>query len=72
MQYFDYGPLEADKVDNGRHHIKLDFWAIGRQLTGNLPAPLKAVMDNQVFWLHDRSLILWNGEVGKWSLLLQK
>ena len=64
--------LEADKVDNGRHHIKLDFWAIGRQLTGNLPAPLKAVMDNQVFWLHDRSLILWNGEVGKWSLLLQK
>ncbi len=64
--------LEANTVDNGRHHIKYDFWAIGRQLTSNLPAPLKAVMDNQVFWLHDRSLILWNEEVGKWPLLLQK
>jgi len=64
--------LEADTVDNGRHHIKYDFWAIGRQLTANLPAPLKAVMDNQVFWLHDRSLILWNEEVAKWAMLLQK
>ena len=64
--------LQADTVDNGRHHIKYDFWAIGRQLTSNLPAPLKAVMDNQVFWLDKRSLILWNEEVGKWPLLLQK
>jgi len=29
-------------------------------------------MDNQVFWLDKRSLILWNEEVGKWPLLLQK
>jgi hypothetical protein len=29
-------------------------------------------MENQVFWLHERSLILWNEEVGKWPLLLQK
>lgn len=29
-------------------------------------------MDNQVFWLHERSLILWNGKVGKWSTLLRK
>jgi hypothetical protein len=64
--------LPADRVDNGRHHIEYDFWAIGRQLARDLPPPLKAVMDNQVFWLHDRSLILWNEEVGKWPLLLQK
>ena len=63
--------LQADTVDNGRHHKKYDFWAIGRQLTSDLPAPLKAVMDNQVFWLHDRSLILWNEEVSKWPMLLQ-
>jgi hypothetical protein len=64
--------LKADTVDNGRHHIKYDFRAIVRQLTSGLPAPLKAVMDNQVFWLHERRLILKNEEVGKWSLLLQK
>ena len=29
-------------------------------------------MNNQVFWLDERALILWNGEVGKWSMLLQK
>jgi Domain of unknown function (DUF4037) len=64
--------LPVDTVDNGRHHIKYDFWAIGRQLTDNLSAPLQALMDNQVFWLHDRSLILWNEEVAKWPTLLQK
>lgn len=64
--------LDAETVDNGRHHIKYDFWGIGQQLTQGLPSDLKAVLDNQVFWLHERSLILWNGEVGKWSLLLQK
>jgi hypothetical protein len=64
--------LSADTVDDGRHHIHYDFWRIGRQLTEDLDPALKAVMDNQIFWLHERSLILWNGEVGKWSLLLQK
>ena len=64
--------IKADKVDDGRHHIKYDFWEIGRQLTSNVQPALKAVMDNQVFWLHERNLILWNGEVGKWSLLLQR
>jgi hypothetical protein len=64
--------LEAEQVDDGRHHIQYDFGEIGRQIAGQIQPPLKAVMENQVFWLHERSLILWNGEVGKWSLLLQK
>jgi hypothetical protein len=64
--------LSAETVDNGRHHIKYDFWRIGQQLTEKLPPALHEVLDNQVFWLHERALILWNGEVGKWSLLLQK
>jgi hypothetical protein len=64
--------LESKQVDDGRHHIQYDFGAIGRQIAEQIQPPLKAVMENQVFWLHERSLILWNGEVGKWSLLLQK
>ena len=62
----------SKQVDDGRHHIKHDFWHIGRQLAERIQPPLKSLIDNQVFWLHERSLILWNGEVGKWSLLLQK
>ncbi|HSQ40426.1 MAG TPA: DUF4037 domain-containing protein [Anaerolineales bacterium] len=65
-------PLDAKVVDAGRHYIQVDFWEIGRQLTKDLPPALKAVLDNQVFWLDERNLILWNGEVGKWTLLLQK
>ena len=64
--------LPAQTVDSGRHHVRYDFWEIGRQLTDGLPVPLKAVMDNQVFWLNDRSLVLWNEEDGKWPLLLQR
>jgi hypothetical protein len=64
--------LSAEKVDNGRHPIKCDFWSVGQQLTRDLPPDLKAVMDNQVFGWHERASILWNGEVGKWTLLLQK
>jgi hypothetical protein len=64
--------LSAETVDDGRHHIKYGFWEIGQQLTKDIQPDLKAVMDNQVFWLHERALILWNGEVGKWSLLLQE
>jgi hypothetical protein len=64
--------LDAEQVDDGRHHIKYDFGGIGRELVQDIPPSLKAVMENQVFWLHERSLILWNEEVGKWPLLLQK
>jgi hypothetical protein len=64
--------LDADTVDDGRHHVKYGFGAMGQQLTQDLASDLKAVLDSQVFWLHERSLILWNGEVGKWSLLLQQ
>jgi hypothetical protein len=64
--------LGVEYQPNARHHIKYDFWGIGWQLTRNIGPALKAVMDNQVFWLDERALILWNGEVGKWSMLLQK
>ena len=64
--------IRVDKATDGRHHLACDFWGIGRQTAGKLPPELRAVMDNQVFWLHERQLILWNEEVGKWPLLLQK
>ena len=64
--------LKADKATDGRHYLNFDFWGIGRKLTADLTPSLKKVMNNQVFWLHDRNQILWNEEVGKWSLLLQK
>jgi hypothetical protein len=64
--------MESERAVDGRHHIQHNFGEIGRQIAGQIRPPLKAVMESQVFWLHDRSLILWNGEVGKWSLLLQR
>jgi hypothetical protein len=64
--------LKADKATDGRHHLAFDFWGIGQKLSANLTPALKKVMNNQVFWLHDRNQILWNEEVGKWALLLQK
>ncbi len=64
--------LEAEKVGDGRHHMKYDFQEIGKKIAENIQPPLKSLMENQVFWLHERSLILWNEEAGKWSLLLQK
>jgi hypothetical protein len=64
--------VEAEKVDDGRHHMKYDFGGIGRKIAEHVQPPLKSLMENQVFWLHERSLILGNEEVGKWSLLLQK
>lgn len=64
--------LKTDKATDGRHYLSFDFWGIGRKLTADLDQPLKKVMNNQVFWLDERSLILWNEEVGKWSFLLQK
>ena len=45
---------------------------IERVFVDDLPAPLKALMENQVFWMHDRAPVLWNEEVAKWGLLFQK
>jgi hypothetical protein len=64
--------MQLKKDDGRRHHMKHDFWHIANQLSKTLQPPLKAVMDNQVFFMQDRSLILWNEEIGKWSLLLQQ
>jgi hypothetical protein len=64
--------VKAKAATDGRHHMEVDFWGIGRELAKHIQPPLKSLIDNQVFWLHERSLILWNEEVGKWSLLLQK
>jgi hypothetical protein len=64
--------LGAETVDDGRHHVKLGLGDIGRALAAHVQPPLRSVTENQVFWLHERSLILWNQEVGKWSLLLQQ
>jgi hypothetical protein len=64
--------LEAEKVDDGRHHMKYDFQEIGKKIAEDIQPPLKSLMENQVSWLHEKSLILWNEEAGKWSLLLQK
>jgi hypothetical protein len=64
--------MRMKKTDDGRHHVDCDFWGIGRVIGRNIPPQLKSLLDNQVFWLHERNLILWNEEVGKWSLLLQR
>jgi hypothetical protein len=64
--------MQVETVDDGRHHLKGDYGGIGRKTAAHVQPPLKAVMENQVFWRHERNLILWNEEVGKWSLLLQK
>ena len=64
--------LKKEKMGGGRHYIKYDFWGIGRQLSEKVQPPLKSLLHNEVFWLDSRNHILWNEEVGKWSLLLQK
>mgnify|MGYP006302094439 CR=1 FL=1 len=64
--------LDAKQTDDGRHHLDMDFWGIGRRTGQRMPAELRAIEKNQVWWLHERQLILWNEEVGKWPLLLQK
>jgi hypothetical protein len=63
---------EPRKADDGRHYLDCDFRAIVNGLSQEIPAQLQSILDNQVFWLHERSLILWNEEVGKWPLLLQR
>jgi hypothetical protein len=63
--------LQAKTVDDGRHHLKIDFWEVGRKTAAKISPPLKKLLDNQVFLFDERSLILWNEEFGKWPLLLQ-
>lgn len=64
--------MKPQRVDDGRHRMMYDFGGIGRKAAANIQPPLKSLTKNQVFWLHERSLILGNGEVGKWALLLQQ
>jgi hypothetical protein len=64
--------LGAKQVDDGRHHIDMDFWKIGQRTGQRIPPQLKTLQDNEVFWLDERQLILWNEEVGKWTMFLQK
>jgi hypothetical protein len=40
--------------------------------SGIFQAPGMSLMDNQVFWLHEKRLIFWNKEVAKGPLLLPK
>jgi hypothetical protein len=63
---------EPKKADDGRHYVDCDFRSIVCALSRNMPPRLQSLLDNQVFWLHERALILWNEEVGKWPLLLQR
>jgi hypothetical protein len=65
-------PIEVQKETNGRHYLACGFWDIGSKTAGKLPLRLQSLQDNEVFWLHEKQLILWNGEVGKWVLFLQK
>jgi hypothetical protein len=64
--------LNAKQVDDGRHHLDMDFWGVGRRTAQKIPAQLRDLQKNEVFWLHERQLILWNEEVGKWTLFLQQ
>lgn len=60
------------RARDGRHYVDCDFRAIVRGLSQDMPPRLQSLLDNQVFWLHERALILWNEEVGKWPLFLQR
>lgn len=60
------------RARDGRHCVDCSFGAIVRGLSQDTPPRLKSLWDNQVFWLHERSLILWNHEVGKWPPFLQR
>ncbi len=65
-------PVAVRPSSDPRHHLAVDYWEIGRATAGELPPRLRALQDNQLFWLHDKQLILWNEEFGKWVLFLQK
>ena len=64
--------LVTEPVDDGRHHLKGNYGDIGKGLAGFVQPPLREIMENQVGWLDEQSLILGNEEVGKWPLLLQR
>ncbi len=64
--------LQVKEDDGGRHHNNYDFWGIGSRIAECLQPPMKALMENQTDWLDERTLLLWNEEIGKWPLLLQK
>jgi hypothetical protein len=64
--------LRKERLGVGRHHIKYDFWGVGNRLSKGIRPPLKALIHNEVFMFDNRNHILWNEEVGKWALLLQK
>lgn len=65
-------PIEVRESSDVRHHLAVDYWGIGRATAGELPPRLQALQENELFWLHDKQLILWNEEFGKWILFLQK
>ncbi len=65
-------PVEPIAMDDGRHHQRGGFREAWSALSDSVNPPLDAVMNDQVSWLDDRSLILANGEIGKWSLFLRK
>lgn len=58
-------------LDDGRHHVRGGFRRAWSALREALQPPLDTLLETQVSWLHERSLILAGDEVGKWSLLLQ-
>jgi hypothetical protein len=62
----------AERAVDGRHYATFDFWGVSSAIAAHIGPPLKHIMDNQVFFMHDRALILWNEEIGKWPLLLQQ
>jgi hypothetical protein len=63
---------KPSKARDGRHHVDCDFRAIVQGLSQDVPPGLQSLRDNQVFWLHEKALILWNHEVAKWPLFLQR
>jgi hypothetical protein len=65
-------PTAVQGSSDPRHHLAVDYWQIGRRTAGELAPRLKALQENELFWLHEKELILWNEEFGKWVLFLQK
>ena len=65
-------PIAVNRSSDPRHHLAVDFWEIGRKTAGEIPPRIKALQENELFWLHEKQLILWNEEFGKWVLFLQK
>ena len=64
--------VQVRRSDDPRHHLPGPAREIGAGLAGAIQPPLSELMRDQVFWMHDRSLILFNQEVGKWPLLLRQ